>query len=49
MNSFSSPRMLWRRSLCSNLGGIGPEKLYQATLNFVICKLCNTCVTNLQK
>ena len=23
---------LWRRSLCSNLGGIGPEKLYQATL-----------------
>ena len=24
---------LWRRSLCSNLGGIGPEKLYRATLN----------------
>ena len=23
---------LWRRSLCSNLGGIGPEKLYRATL-----------------
>ena len=23
---------LWRRSLCSNLGGIGPEKLYPATL-----------------
>ena len=22
----------WRRSLCSNLGGIGPEKLYRATL-----------------
>ena len=26
---------LWRRSLCSNLGGIGLEKLYRATL-----KLC---------
>ena len=24
---------LWRRSLCSNLGDIGPEKLYRATLN----------------
>ena len=24
---------LWRRSLCSNLGGIGPEKLYRATLS----------------
>ena len=24
---------LWRRSLCSNLGGIGPGKLYRATLN----------------
>ena len=23
---------LWRRSLCSNLGGIGPGKLYLATL-----------------
>ena len=23
---------LWRRSLCSNLGGIDPEKLYRATL-----------------
>ena len=23
---------LWRRSLCSNLGGIDPEKLYQVTL-----------------
>ena len=22
---------LWRRSLCANLGGIGPEKLYRAT------------------
>ena len=22
---------LWRRSLCSNLGGIDPEKLYRAT------------------
>ena len=25
-------RCLWRRSLCSNLGGIGLEKLYRATL-----------------
>ena len=25
---------LWRRSLCSNLGGIGPEKLYRATLSY---------------
>ena len=24
----------WRRSLCSNLGGIDPEKLYQATLRW---------------
>ena len=24
----------WRRSLCSNLGGIDPEKLYRATLRF---------------
>ena len=23
----------WRRSLCSNLGGIDPEKLYRATLS----------------
>ena len=22
----------WQRSLCSNLGGIDPEKLYRATL-----------------
>ena len=25
---------LWRRSLCSNLGGIGLEKLYRATLRW---------------
>ena len=25
---------LWRRSLCSNLGGIGPGKLYRATLSW---------------
>ena len=42
-NKFSSSRnttvvaifpkhCLWRRSLCSNLGGIDPEKLYRATL-----------------
>ena len=24
---------LWQRLLCSDLGGIGPEKLYRATLN----------------
>ena len=24
---------LWRRSLCPNLGGIDPEKLYRATLS----------------
>ena len=29
---------LWRRSLCSNLGGIGLEKLYRATLRgFYAC------------
>ena len=28
---------LCRRSLCSNLGGIGPEKLYQATLEIFAC------------
>ena len=28
-------RSLWRRSLCSNLGGICPEKLYRATLMHV--------------
>ena len=27
---------LWRRSLCSNLGGIDPEKLYRATLKYLI-------------
>ena len=26
----------WRRSLCLNLGGIDPEKLYRATLSFVL-------------
>ena len=26
---------LWRRSLCSNVGGIDPEKLYRATLIFL--------------
>ena len=26
---------LWRRSLCSNLGDIGPEKLYGATLKVI--------------
>ena len=30
---------LWRRSLCSNLGGIDPEKLYQATLRTLIDQL----------
>ena len=27
---------LWRRSLCSNLGGIDPEKLYRATLSLLL-------------
>ena len=27
---------LWRRSLCSNLGGIGLEKLYRATLKLLV-------------
>ena len=26
---------LWRRSLCTDLGGIDPEKLYRATLNLI--------------
>ena len=30
---------LWRRSLCSNLGGIGLEKLYRATLSPEIPKI----------
>ena len=29
---------LWQRSLCSNLGGIGPEELYQATLKTPLTK-----------
>ena len=33
---------LWRRSLCSNLGGIGPEKLYRATLTNITEKVCLT-------
>ena len=33
---------LSRHSLCSNLGGIGPEKLYRATLKIEsICRFCN--------
>ena len=27
-----SQSLLWRRRLCSNLGGIDPDKLYRATL-----------------
>ena len=30
---------LWRRSLGSNLGGIGPEKLYRATLSLLLSKI----------
>ena len=26
----------WRRSFCSNLGGIDPEKLYRATLSYLL-------------
>ena len=29
----------WRRSLCSNLGGIDPEKLYRATLTAKLKKI----------
>ena len=29
---------LWRRSLCSNLGGIDPKKLYRATLRRLLHK-----------
>ena len=28
---------LWRRSLCSNLAGIDPEKLYRATVKHKYC------------
>ena len=40
---------LWRLSLCSNLGGMGPKKLYRATLkllviySFLIKKLTHLC------
>ena len=27
---------LWRRTLCSNVGDIGPEKLYRATLSLYV-------------
>ena len=33
---------LWRRSLCSNLGSIDPEKLYRATLIRDNAALANT-------
>ena len=32
MVAIFSKLCLWPRSLCSNLGGIGPRKLYRATL-----------------
>ena len=35
VTTFPNP-CLWRRSLCSNLGGIDPEKLYRATLNWEV-------------
>ena len=31
----------WRRSLCSNLGGIDPEKLYRATLTISYINFCS--------
>ena len=34
---------LWRRSLCSNLGGIDPEKLYRATLNYLYKRFKRDC------
>ena len=36
---------LWRLSLCSNLGGIGPEKLYRATLNAILWDKAKTGLT----
>ena len=33
---------LWRRSLCSNLGGVDPEKLYWATLINCADKICRS-------
>ena len=32
---------LWRGSLCSNLGGIDPKKLYRATLNIFFNQIAN--------
>ena len=40
--SIFSQNLFWRRSLCSNLGGIGPEKLYRATLTNIMEKVCLT-------
>ena len=36
MGAFFPKLCLWRRSLCSNLGGIGVEKLYRATLTLLM-------------
>ena len=36
---------LWRRSLCSNLGGIGPGKLYRATLSSHVQTLTRTALS----
>ena len=41
MVAIFSKLCLWRRSLCSNLGGIGPEKLYRATLIDTLFKTLN--------
>ena len=38
---------LWRRSLCSNLRGIDPEKLFRATLIVHVCVLKDTEKLNL--
>ena len=38
---------LWRRSLCSNLGGIDPEKLYRATLSCTSSYNLNMLITTI--
>ena len=40
VTTFPNP-CLWRRSLCSNLRGIDPEKLYRATWEFLEVSRCS--------
>ena len=48
MGAFFPKLCLWRRNLCSNLGGIGLEKLYRATLSD-LTKLSLSFNTNTQE